>query len=232
MADVLTMLQQFLCYGNTACAQEFQQYAYKPMEGIFYAVFFPIVFILLFVYIVSGAVGALRAKGFRILIAVAVFAFIILEGWYHFFLVIGRLWLYVIIFLGFIWVLIHTFTGRGGGEGGNAKARTGGGSIGGALTKRIKNQMTGKVNSVKNALERALVVAEGIIGRVNHGDTQAYRGISAAIMSVEEALKAYREIVSVEGFTGGDYKQMEERANEIIQKLSSSRTKYEKKHQF
>jgi hypothetical protein len=124
MADVLSVIQQFLCYGSQPCIQEFNQYAYKPAEGIFYAVFFPIVVILLFVYIVSGAVGALRAPGFRILIGVALFAFIVLQGWYYFFILASKLWFLVLFLLGGLWFVIHTFTGRESGGGGGAKGRT------------------------------------------------------------------------------------------------------------
>jgi len=213
MADVLTMLQQFLCYGNQACTQEFQQYAYKPMEGIFYAVFFPIVFILLFVYIVSGAVGTLRARGFRIIIAVAVFAFIILQGWYHFFLMLGRLWLYVIIFLGFIWVLIHTFTGRGGDNGGGgAKGRTGDSGIFSALTKAAKDEVLGVVKVQLQTLEADIATLRNtpkgshgindISARINgmllemQGNPQKY-GLHMG--KVNEMRKAYMEICREKG---------------------------------
>lgn len=146
MADsILTVLQQFLCYGNQACIQEFNQYAYKPAEGIFYAVFFPIVVILLFVYIVSGAIGSLKAKGFRILIGVAFFAFIILQGWYYFFIQISKMWFIVLFLLGILWFVIHTFTGR---EGGGAKAREFSGvskseSVFGQAIRALKNKGLG-----------------------------------------------------------------------------------------
>ena len=85
MASVLDLIQQVLCYGEltrSSCMQEFQQYAYQPMEGIFYNIFFPIVFIIIFIYIISGTVGAFT-RGIRILVAMAVLAFIIFQGYYY-----------------------------------------------------------------------------------------------------------------------------------------------------
>ncbi|MBN1896814.1 MAG: hypothetical protein JW789_03770 [Candidatus Aenigmarchaeota archaeon] len=124
MADILTMLQQLLCYGNYSCMQEFQQYMYQPVEGLFYAIFFPVVFIIIFIYIIAGTVGQFN-RGIRLLVAMAVFAFIILQGWYGFFISLSKMWLIIIVLLGFLWMLLHTFVGRGRGEG-TAKGRTGG----------------------------------------------------------------------------------------------------------
>ncbi len=230
MASVLDVLQQLLCYGNNACIQEFQQYAYKPIEGIFYAVFFPIVFILLFVYIVSGAIGSLRAKGFRILIAVAIFAFIIIQGLYHLFLVLGQLWLYVLIFLGFFWMLIHTFVGRRD-DGGGAKGRVAGmaGGSGGdssvfaRAASRVKKDLTGETKTLENEIKMALEEVAIVEKAAKRGDVQAWRLASDLISRLHELRRQYLEILrGPMGFRfGGKFKDVENDMKNAIKKLQN-----------
>jgi hypothetical protein len=196
MADILSVIQQFLCYGSQPCIQEFNQYAYKPAEGIFYAVFFPIVVILLFVYIVSGAVGALKAKGFRILIGVAFFAFIILQGWYYFFILASKLWFLVLFLLGILWFGVHTFTGREGGGGGGAHARAMGGGEGNSKVINFLQDTTGRIinpveaKKLHNMLDRDLKILRG------NRDTLEKRAKS--VKEQNAAKEVYDEIAHVD----------------------------------
>jgi hypothetical protein len=190
MADILSVIQQFLCYGSQPCIQEFNQYAYKPAEGIFYAVFFPIVVILLFVYIVSGAVGALRAPGFRILIGVAFFAFIILQGWYYFFILASKLWFLVLFLLGGLWFVIHTFTGKEGG-GGGAKGRTIGGAMSGISAARVMRKLSGAEGREASVIKGKLDALDSI--------PPGGHGIGELTDEISHDLKAFAEATSVEG---------------------------------
>jgi hypothetical protein len=213
MADILTMIQQFLCYGSQSCIQEFNQYAYKPMEGIFYAVFFPIVVILLFVYIVSGAVGALKAKGFRILIGIAFFAFIILQGWYYFFIVISKMWFVVLFLLGILWFAIHTFTGReGGGGGGGAHGRTlDGGGIGGRVLGRAWKRVTGQEHALVKAIEADLE----LLSKMNPQDKE----VGDVSSRIYQQLRQLYEYTNVEGQFAGEYHRLLKKYLDIIKKM-------------
>jgi hypothetical protein len=139
MADMLQILQQYLCYGNTNCAQQFQQYSSNAAEGLFYLVFFPILFILLLIYIIVSAVSPNRK--FTILISVALFAFIILQGWYGIFASFSKFWLYALIFLGILWFILYILLGNRRDTQNAAFSRGGGGGFGGVLAKVAKKAL-------------------------------------------------------------------------------------------
>jgi hypothetical protein len=95
----------------------------SDIEALFYLLFFPSVFIILFVYIVTGAIinkiGG-KAGGLRILISVALYAFIIFEGYYNLFVSLSRLWWLLLATLAGLWLFIRQIIhgGGGGAEGG------------------------------------------------------------------------------------------------------------------
>lgn len=215
MAGVLDLLQQFLCYGNspaaTSCMQEFQQYAYQPMEGIFYAVFFPIVFIVIFIYIISGTVGAFT-RGIRILVAMAVLAFIIIQGYYYYFILMSKMWLFVIIFLGVLWMIMHTFVGRGGG-GGKARAlggEGGGGPLGRAFSlarRKALGKERDEIRSIKDDL--ALL---GNLPKGSHGVDE----VSGRILANLNTLRADSAFFGVS--TAKDYAKLRNEYNRVANK--------------
>lgn len=234
MVDVLTLLQQFLCYNNSSCMQQFQQYAYKPMEGIFYAVLFPIVFILLFVYIISIALGTFsESKKFRILIAVIVFAFIILQGWYGFFISISNLWLYVLVFLGFIWILVHTFIGSRGSSS-TGKARTdgiGGGISGsnfiGSAMSRVGKDLRSETKTLEKEIDMAIAEIKIIKNAVDKGDTQSWRMASSQLEKIHTLRREYLSMLKGPmGFkVGGKFKEYEAKIDQAIKDLQNIQSK-------
>lgn len=194
MADgILGVLQQFLCYGNTqmsqSCVQEFNQYAYKPMEGIFYAVFFPILIMILFVYIAAGVMGSLH-KGFRILIGVAFFAFIILQGWYYLFIIGAKWWFIDLFLLGILWFTIHSFTGRGagGGKGGGSASRTD--SILGQAMTAMKNKALGVEKAQLGRIEADLATLE-TSPKGSHGMEAVCGRVGGALVELRADLPRY-----------------------------------------
>jgi len=232
MADILQILQQFLCYGNSDCINLFNQYSYKPMEGLFYVVFFPIVFIILFIFIVSSSISPNR--GFRALISVAVFAFIIMQGWYYLFATLGKFWLYLLVFLGFIWILIHTFVGRSKEEGGGgAKGRVGGafdGIIGGAAS-RLKVQMSQELRDDETRLDALLKSLEGLIGDMRNAGSQAdidnvYRAYVDLLPQINAHLESLRKMTSIKGFkVGGKYNGLLKRYKKLCNEMDSMHMK-------
>jgi hypothetical protein len=73
---------------------------------LFYLVFFPTLFIIFFIYITSRYVIHSH-KGLRIVIAVAIYAFIVLQGLYKWFVFLSKFWLFGIIFLGVIYMIFN-----------------------------------------------------------------------------------------------------------------------------
>ncbi len=97
----------------------------NPIEGLFYLVFFPSVFAILFIYVLSGSIirgSESFPKGLRLLIGISVFLFIIFQGWYTALVSISKLWFILIIILGGLWWFIKAHFGERGKAGGGFPA--------------------------------------------------------------------------------------------------------------
>ncbi len=107
MVDIIQMIIQFL---NINCSVVSCYYA-NPLEGLFYLLFFPTIFIILFVYIISNSVlrGAGLPQGLRLLIGIAVYIFIILQGWFTHAVWLSKLWFILLPLLGVIWFVMRHF---------------------------------------------------------------------------------------------------------------------------
>ena len=114
MADILQLLVDIL----KITPQQVSQYATQgPLYQMFYLFVFPTVFLIVFIYILSYRVMK-HHRGLRIVIAMIVYAFIIFQGWYKYFVILSGYWLFGLVLLGFLFLMI----GRGGdGGGGGAK---------------------------------------------------------------------------------------------------------------
>jgi hypothetical protein len=211
MVDILQILQQFLCYGNSNCINLFNQYSSKPMEGLFYVVFFPILFIVLFIFLIARAISP--NKGFRALISVAVFAFIILQGWYYLFATLGQFWLYLLIFLGFIWILVHTFIGepkQGGGGGG--RGRSFGKGFGGKAMQRAWVRVSGQ----EPALVKAIEADMELLSKMNPEDKE----IGEVSGRVYQQLQQLYSLTSVGGLkVGKEYDRLLKRYHGTMKKM-------------
>ncbi len=225
MASVLELIQQFLCYGNSQCMQEFNQFAYQPVEGLFYLVFFPIVFIIVFIYMLSNKLFS-QHKGLRILIAVAFFALIILQGWYYLFMQLGKLWYLGLIILGFFWLLLYGL--RGGIGGGQGRTGTGvGGGITGGLLSRIMNDVKGETRNLEKELEMALGQVKIVEEAAKRGDTQAWRMAANALDKLHALRREYLAILRGPGGfrVGGKFKEYEAKIDAAIKKLQHVQSK-------
>ena len=114
MEEVLEVLVNILCPTSesySSCVSFLHSHA---SQGIFvqliYFLFFPTLFIILFVYILSKSVlkGGLgtKASGLRILIGIAVYIYIIINGWYAAALPLAEFWIVIIIVLFGVWYFI------------------------------------------------------------------------------------------------------------------------------
>ena len=224
MAELFEILRDLLCYGNYECANTFNQYAYKPIEGLFFTVFFPILYIMIFVYIVSGAIG-LNNKGFRVLIGVGLFAFIILQGYYNIFLIISKLWMFSLLLLGFLWFFIHTFTK------GSAKGRTGSGEgLMGKAMSRVMHDVKGDTRRLESQIERAIAGVDIIVKSLERGDKDAWRMAADAIKRLEDLRNELVEMMKGPGgFVVGDFSKWESKIDASIKRLQHIQDKAVKK---
>jgi len=114
MADIFQMLVDIL----KITPQQVSEYASQGLlYQMFYLFIFPTIFVVVFIYILSYRIMRFH-HGLRVLLAAAVYAFIILQGYYNWFVMLSKFWFFGLIFLGFIFLML----GRGGGgEGGGGK---------------------------------------------------------------------------------------------------------------
>jgi hypothetical protein len=95
----------------------------SDIEALFYLFFFPTVFIILFIYIVIGVVidkAGGKEGGLRLLVSVALYAFIVFQGYYNLFVSLSRLWWILLATLVGLWIFIRTMIhGRKGGATGS-----------------------------------------------------------------------------------------------------------------
>ncbi|MFC2143748.1 hypothetical protein ACFLQO_00125 [Candidatus Aenigmatarchaeota archaeon] len=137
MADILDVLIQVL---NIDCGVA-QCYYANPMEGLFYLFFFPTIFIILFIYILTNFIfrGSGKIQGLRILIAVGAYAFIIFERLFTMVVGLSRLWWILTIILVGLYAFIR-FLFKGGEEGSKGKMPGIGGLRGGSIADRMKGK--------------------------------------------------------------------------------------------
>ena len=146
VVDIFEMLIDILKINQSLVNDYASQGALYQM---FYLFIFPTVFIVFFIWILSNSVIK-RHKGMRLLISLAVYAFIILQGYYSWFVMLSKFWLFGLMILGFLYLIIPRLTGGG------AKGMTdGGGNTGplGKLTKRFQLQVTGQEKQLTNVIK-------------------------------------------------------------------------------
>jgi len=140
-----------------------------PLYQIFYLLFFPSIFIIIFIWILSHAIIG-QHKGLRILLSVGVYAFIILQGYYSLFIVLSKYWLFGLLVLGFLYILVYRGGIRGGGGGGGGHGAAHGKALGmGGIvekfTERAKFQLSGqereKVKLIKNHIDQLKNMSTG-----------------------------------------------------------------------
>jgi len=123
-----------------------------PIYQLFYIVFFPTVFIIFFIYILSRLV-IYSHKGIRVMISIAIYAFIVLQGYYKWFVYFSRFWLFGLLLIGILYMIITR--GHEPKPQGGVKAKTVGGT--GSLVKLFEKTSGKKLNPLENIELAALL---------------------------------------------------------------------------
>ena len=225
MADILDIIVQFFKISQDLVTKHANE---GPVAQMFYLLFFPTIFVLIFIYLITarGLLGV--HKAFRILVSVAIYAFIILSGYYTYFVMFSEYWLYGLVILGALWM----FWSRGGthldvdgGAGGRPQSKGIGSAVMSQLGQRAKKEITGERKRIEGRVDRALQSLREIQKVVKH-DSEAWRAHTAEIQNARNALMEYEQALSVSGFVvGGDLKRKARDLNEILNNIS----KYEYK---
>ncbi|MBL7160784.1 MAG: hypothetical protein ISS93_02965 [Candidatus Aenigmarchaeota archaeon] len=182
MADIIDILINILCQQGTSgkCSSFISAYP-DITQQLVWLVFFPAVFLLLFVFFISEGVTK-DAKKYRTLLSIAIFIFVIFQGWYHYALTISKYWFIGVIILGGIYVIIHKMgaAGGGGGSGGG-----GGGSsrplkaLGSHISKRTMATFTGEEKDINNNIKTKFSLLEGIKNDLKNIDPKSTGGTRA-----------------------------------------------------
>jgi hypothetical protein len=144
----------------------------SDIEALFYLVFFPMVFIFLLVYVVSGVIlertggtqGALR-----ILIGAAMLLFIIFQGYYTFFVSLSKLWWILVVGLVGLYIFIHRMIHGGGGPvGGHYKSATSRGVPNWNISGKAKDILRGEVKKKRKAIVQTMKQLRGIVNDIEN----------------------------------------------------------------
>lgn len=220
MVDIVTTLIDVLCQMNTQsqCQQFINTYP-DVTQQLVWLVFFPSVFIIIFIYLLSEGVvkqvGSEAKKKLQVLVGVAIYMFIIFQGWYHLALSLSRVWFIVIIILSGFFVLIHRMGGAGGSGGGGAGGSRAMGSIIGQIGKRASKVALKDIERQEDIVESALNEMERSLNIIKRGGAEASRALESLHYQNQVAqreLKALAEDAKIGGYVlGTRYNQLEKR---------------------
>jgi hypothetical protein len=202
--DLFDMLVQILQISPTL-ANEYA--AQGPIYQLFYLFFFPMVFIILLIYIIMRRFSDNR--GLSILVGVAVLAFIILQGWYTFFAYLSRFWIAILVILGFIWTFFY-HKEKKAAEGGKGRAVSAFGGLGSQITKRLYSKAVGVEKELEHEVERGIKAVESSTTDVSFTEAKA---------AAETALMKYRESIDIAGTSkfASRYNEFEKKLNKAIE---------------
>ena len=226
--EILEALVGFFCPTSEAAStcREFisnHSQVLPPIGPLFYFLLFPIVFTILFIYILSSTIlhGGNLTKGMRLLIGISVFIFIIISGWYPIMLVLSEFWFIMIILLFGAWYFFRKHWG-----GGEAKPKGGGmpglAGIGGEITSRIYRDVTGQTGRLEKRVDLSIKEMEGLEATI-HKDPGAWRAYSYRIDACWALIKEYKDAISIGGVpVGGRLREKVKKLEQILDRMEKS----------
>lgn len=127
MADIFDTLVEVLCpTPNSAsrCFEAINQYQAQQgdLQALIFFLFFPTLTIILFVWIFmhnfEGRFSGKMPKGLSLLVALGVYLFIILQGYYSIAITVSEAWIIVLVGFGLWWFVTKQVFGSGGDKAG------------------------------------------------------------------------------------------------------------------
>ncbi len=169
MAEPLDSLIDLLCRSGTSSdCQRFVSGFQDPASQLVFFIFFPLVFLVIFCWILGQGVSQGNAK-FALLVGVAVFLFIVFQGWYHIFLNVSRFWFIAVIVLGGFYVVMNRMGPASGGGGTKTKTSAGVTSgIRGFASKKLKSAIKGDEDDLRKEIRDAFNSLEGFYNEVKN----------------------------------------------------------------
>ena len=228
--DIMNILMQYLCPTSNAmnACQSFVQASYHqvvpPLGPLFYFFLFPSVFLIVFIYILTQAFpGVGNNRGLRLLVAIAVFIFIIINGFYPLFLWLSDIWFIAIVIIGLIWFFIKGQLGKGGGKGGGMPSVGAGGSTGilSQIGRRVVKEAKGEIKRLEGEVDLKLKELENV-RRAAEKDPAAWRGYPALSQAAWAVLNQYKNELQIGGIPiGGRLAEKAKKLEEIVKDMDS-----------
>lgn len=203
MADVITIIAELLKISPNLIDKYTQQ---GPIYGAFFLIFFPTLFLLIFVYLIGTRF--MKHKAFSLLISVAVYAFIVLQGFYSWFVILAEYWIFLLIFLGVFYFLFKRNEGGGGGQVGKRGIFT---SLGEKTADRLWKGASGQEKDLVTTIESQL----NLLNDLKPGD----RDLASMAQQTKDNLDVLRQMTAVGGkVVGGHHARLLNRFKEITAK--------------
>jgi len=200
--DIFQMLIQILQI-SPQLVNEYS--AQGPIYQLFYLFFFPMVFIVILVWMVMERFS--KHRGLSILIGIAVLAFIILQGWYSFFAYLSRFWILIVVIIA---AFMAFFSFRGKKEGGVTKTRAiagilpSGGGFGREIMKVALKKVSGQIGDKIRLIEGNLDSLENMIKKYKHGTSAQKDEVAKAFSEIYtltyNEIQALRQDITAAGF--------------------------------
>ncbi len=168
MDEILEPLVSFFCPTNdaaSACRDFISNHSQvmPPIGPLFYFLLFPLVFTILFIFILAGTIlhGSKLTLGLRLLIGISMFIFIIISGWYPIMLFLSEVWFILIILLFGAWYFLGSHRGSSG-EKSAGKMPGLGGAMGMIMTKKQEHdELKLAESSLQLARTRLIAIEQG-----------------------------------------------------------------------
>ncbi len=158
--DIIEIAADFLQIDQSLVNQFMQE---GTVQAIFFLFFFPSVFLITFVYILVTKKSTGR-KDLDLLISVAIYAFILMSGYFTWFVFLSKWWLYLLLFLGAWYVIMH----HGGGGDGGGSPGSGGRTVGGGIRNQVslkkrKDEIYRDIDELRRMVHDANKASGGVI---------------------------------------------------------------------
>jgi hypothetical protein len=235
--EILEALVSFFCPTSdaaSACREFISNHSQvlPPIGPLFYFLLFPIVFTILFIYILSSTIlhGGNLTKGMRLLIGISVFIFIIISGWYPIMLVLSEFWFIMVIVLFGAWYFFRKHWGEEtkASKGGGVMPGLGGGmaGLGGELVKRGITRATGKERRLEKEVNLKLKDLREIKNSIHDNEAGAWRAYSDVKNSAWSIINEFKDVTSVYGIPiGGGYEKKIAEMENILNELERKKPK-------
>ncbi len=225
MADLIQMLIEVL---RINCSTVNCYYT-NQIDAIFNLFFFPTVFILLIIYLILQYILDEVRGGLRLLISIALYAVIVLNGLMTLFIPLSQFWWIVLILIVGAWVFFFRLLFRDrkkGGSGPLAGAMAGGltGYLAGKAARNIRKDDPKEFSSIDHEIGRL----EGYVDdykskRGGQDNTRLAQTIEALFTSIEGRLRALTEVGLMGGLIDTDRKRAQkiDDLGDKVQKLQN-----------